>query len=104
MPQARYPVARFDDPHAALVQNFQIRLRGRMVPHVHVHGGRDHHRRRGRQIERGKKIGGDALRELGENVGGGRRDQQRIDGLRHGNMLDRGIDVRLLRSPRRTCR
>ena len=38
--------ARLDDGHAATAQDFQIRLRRRMLPHVDVHGGRDDHRAR----------------------------------------------------------
>ena len=37
--------SRFDDAHAALAQNLKVGLRGRMVPHVHVHGGRHQDRR-----------------------------------------------------------
>ena len=33
--------ARLDDGYTATAQDFQIRLRGRMLPHVDVHGGRD---------------------------------------------------------------
>ncbi len=88
-------VAGLDDPHAALAQDFQIRLRGRMVPHIHVHRGRDHDRRGGRQIKRGQEIAGNALRELGENVGRGGHNQQRINRLRDRDMLDGRVDVGL---------
>ena len=66
-----------------------------MVPHVDVHGRCDHHGSGRSQIKCGQKIVGDALRELGENVGGGRHHQQRVNRLRHRDMLDRRIDVGL---------
>ena len=50
--------------HTALAKDLQVGLRRGMIPHVHVHGGGDHDRSRGRQIERGEKIAGDALREI----------------------------------------
>ena len=64
-----------------------------MVPHIHIHGGRDHYRRSGRQIECGEEIVGDALREFGEDVRGSGHDQQRVDGLGDRDMLDGGVDV-----------
>ena len=76
-----------------------------MVPHVDVHGGSDDDRRGGRQIKRGQKIAGDALREFGEHIGGGGSDQQRVNRLGDGDVLDGGIDIRRARSlARRTCR
>src|SRR4029079_16785225 len=34
---------RRNDPHAASAQNFNVFLGGRVIPHVHVHGGSDDH-------------------------------------------------------------
>ena len=93
MPHARVACAGLDDLHAALPQNLQIRLRGRMIPHVDVHGGRHDNRRGGREIERGQEVAGDALREVSQNVGRGGRDHERVDGLRDRDVLDGGIDV-----------
>ena len=64
-----------------------------MIPHVHVHRGGDHDRNCGRQIKRGKKVSRDALREVRQNVRGGRDDKQRVNGLRHRNVFDGGIEV-----------
>ena len=91
--------AGFDDLHAALAQNLQIRLRRRMIPHVDVHRRSDDDGRGGREIERGQEIAGNALREVRENVGGGGSDDQRIDRLRDRDVLDGGVDIRLCSSP-----
>src|SRR5271157_4316521 len=113
MPHARYPLpgsmtctprisrvisaAGIDDVHAATAQEFQVRVGGRMLPHVDVHGGSDDHGSRGGGIEGAEKIVGDALCELGQYVGGGGSDQESIDGLRNRYVLDCGIEVGLLR-------
>ena len=88
--------AGLNDLHAALAENFEIRLRRGMIPHVHVHRGRDDDGRGGREIERGQKIAGDSLREVRENVGRGGSDDEGIDRLRDGDVLDGGVDVGLM--------
>ena len=98
------PAVRFDDVHTALPQNFQVGARRRVLPHVHVHRRSDDHRRLGRKVQRRQKVVGDALRELGNRVGRCRRHQQRVNRLRHRDVLDRGVEVRLFRRRRRTCR
>ena len=76
-----------------------------MLPHVDVHRRSDHHRRFRGEIQRAEKIVGDAVREFPEDVGGGRRDQEKIDPLRHGDVLDGAFDVGRRRNlPRRTFR
>ena len=70
----------------------QIRLGGRMLPHVDVHRGREHHRAGEGQIERGEEIVRQAVRELRHQVRGGRRDHQQFVLLRHGDMLDGALD------------
>ena len=52
--------------------------------------------RGGGEIERAEEIVGDALGELGDGVGGGRSDQQRVDGLRDRDVFDGGVEVGLL--------
>ncbi len=47
-------------------------------PHMRVHGGRDQHRRVGRQQHRGGEIVGMAARHLGHQVGGRRRHHHEI--------------------------
>src|SRR5208337_1670392 len=69
--------AGLDDVHAAAAQDFHVRLRGRMLPHVDVHGGSDDHGGGGGEIEGAEKIVGDALCELGQDVSGGGSDQER---------------------------
>ena len=98
--------ARFHNFHAALPQDLQVRLRGRMIPHVDVHGGRDDDRRGGREIKSGQKIAGDSLREVSQNVRRRRRDHERINGLRNRNVLDGRVDVgfMLFAAWQRTCR
>ena len=93
MPQARYPEPGSTIFTPRLAQNFQIRLRRGMIPHVHVHRRSDDDRSRGREIKRGEKVAGDALREVRQNVGSGGSNQQSINRLRDGNVLDGGIDI-----------
>ena len=57
--------------------------------------GADHYGRGARQDKSGQKIVRDALRKFGQNVRSRRRDQQQIGALRHGNMFDRGIKIRV---------
>ena len=45
------------------------------------------------RYKRGEEIVGDAARQLGHDIGGGRRDHQRVDALRDGDMLDGAFDV-----------
>ena len=80
--------AGLDDAHAALAQDFKIGLRGRVIPHVHVHCGSDEDRRVRGQIHGGEEIVGDAVSEFGQDVGGGRRDDQRVGPLRFADVLD----------------
>src|SRR5262249_34143883 len=73
--------ARLDKLHSAFPEDFQIVLGCGMLPHVHVHRWRYNDGCGSGQIESGQKIIRDALRELGYQVGCGRSDKQRIDGL-----------------------
>ena len=82
-----------DDVHAARAQHLDIFLRGRVLPHVDVHCRSDDHGGGGGEIERGEEIVGDAARQLGQHVRGGRRDHQGIDALGDGDMLDGAFDV-----------
>ncbi len=50
----------------------------------------------GREVECAEKIVGDALRELGDDVGRGRGNQQSVNRLGNSNVLDRRVEVRLL--------
>ena len=84
---------RIDHIHAARAQRCEILLRRRMLPHIHVHRGRDDHGSFRGEIKRGEKIVGDAVREFSEDVRGGRRNEQQINALRDGDMLDRAFDI-----------
>ena len=96
---------RVDHVNAARAKLLQILLRRRMLPHVDVHGRSDDDRRFGREVKGREKIVGDALREVRENIGGGRRDEQKINSLRDGDVLDGAFDVGRLRAvARRTSR
>ena len=65
-----------------------------MLPHIDVHRGSDHYGRGGGEIKRRQEIVGDALRELGNGVGGGRSDDQAINALRNRDVLDRALHIR----------
>ena len=80
--------SRLDDAHAALAQDFKVGLRGRMLPHVHIHRRRHQHRRVRGQIHGGQKIVGNAVRKFGQDVGRCRSNDQRFGPLRFANVLD----------------
>ena len=86
---SKIAAARLDNMHPTSAQDFQIRLRGRMLPHVHVHRWCDDDRRGSRQIQSAEEIVGDALGEFCQCVGGGGRDQKAVQRLRHRDMFDR---------------
>jgi hypothetical protein len=62
--------------HAVGAQLREVALRRRMQPHGRVHRGRDENGRVRGQVSGRQKIIGDAVGELGEDVGGGGRDEQ----------------------------
>ena len=71
-----------------------------MLPHVDVHR-RSHHNRSGScQIKSSQKIGSQSLSEFPQNISRRRHHGQRINRLRHRNMLHGRIDIGLL-VPRR---
>jgi hypothetical protein len=86
----------FDDPDAALVENLEIRLRCRMIPHVDVHRGRDHDWRSRREIQSGQEIAGNALRELRDHIRSSGHDDEGINRLCDRNVLDGRIQIRFL--------
>src|SRR6185437_15082888 len=83
-------------PHAAFTKDFNVGLRGGVLPHVHVHSRRNHHRSGGGQEESCKEIIGFAMGEFGQNVSRGGRHNERINGLRHRNVFNGGVDIGLL--------
>ena len=68
-----------------------------MLPHIHVHGGSHKNRRGGGQVQGGQEIVGDAVGELGQDIGRGRRNDQRIGPLRLADVLD-AVLLGMLRS------
>ena len=67
-----------NDAHAARAQRLDIFLRRGMVPHVDVHRRSDDDGRSRREIQGGQEIVGDASREFGQGVGGGRGDHEHV--------------------------
>src|SRR5262245_50948787 len=84
----------------ALAQRFDVALCGFVQPHVVIHGWGQHYSPGERQVNRAKKIIGNSVAELGEQVGRSGGDHKQIVILRYANVLD-GAGKRLLRSPRR---
>src|SRR5579863_273902 len=66
-----------------------------MVPHVDVHRRSHHHWRGGRKVQGAEKIVADAAAEFGKNIRGGRRNQQQIRALRHGNVFNGAVEIGL---------
>jgi hypothetical protein len=81
------------------LQQSNILTSGGVRPHLDVHRGRNNHRRRGGNVERGKEIVGDAVREFGQRVRSCRRDEEKIDGLSQLDMLD----LRVISRPEHLC-
>jgi hypothetical protein len=79
---------RIDNVNPTRAKGVQIFLRGRMLPHVDIHGGRDDNRRFGGKIQSGKKVSSNAVRELAENVSGGGCDKKQVDALRYSDVFD----------------
>ena len=55
-----------------------VALRRRVVPHLPVHRRRDEQRALAREAQRREQIVGEAVRELGDEIGGGGRDDDRV--------------------------
>ena len=66
-----------------------------MLEHLGVHRRSKQHRCAGCGVERGQEVVGDAVRQLGDDIRGGRRDQEKVDGRRQGDVLDVGVRARL---------
>ena len=72
-----------------------------MVPHVHVHR-RSHNDRRCRgKVQRGQKVSGHSLREVGKNISSSWGYHERIDRLRDRDVFDGRVDVGFMRFVRR---
>jgi|GEM_PF-7010676 len=67
-----------DEAHAALAQEAHIRLRGRIGPHLAIHGRRDGDRCGRRQTKRGQQIIRETMCEPREEIGRRRRDDDLV--------------------------
>ena len=93
------------DVDAARAKLLQILLRGGMLPHVDVHRRSNDDRSFRGEIQCRKEIARDALREVGEDIGSSRRNEQEVYALRDRDVLDGAFDVGgLPRRQRRTFR
>ena len=88
-------LARLDEPHAARRERVEILAHRLVREHLRVHRRREQHRRPRRGVQRRQEIVGDAVGELADDVGGGRRDEQQIDRRRERDVLDVGVGARL---------
>ena len=80
---------RLDHGHAPPPQERDVGGDGRMVPHAAVHGGRHQHRASRGQQHGGEGVVGEAVRGLGDDVRGGRHDQDGGGALGERDVLDR---------------
>ncbi len=82
---------RIKDDDAALAQNGQIRLHRRMLEHRGVHRRRDDDRAAVGDGIRREGIVGQTDGELGQHVGGGRRDQKQIGPAGQLDVIDAAV-------------
>ena len=75
------PTAGLDDEHAARAQRRDVGLRGRVLPHLGVHRRREHDRAARGEQRVGEQVVGEPVRGAGQQVGGGRGDDDEVGGL-----------------------
>ena len=91
-PSARQiALARLDEARPARRQRIEVLPHRLVREHLRIHRRCDQQRRARRGIERRQEIVGDAVGELADDVGGGRRDQQQINRGRDRDVLDVGV-------------
>ena len=78
---------------AAVAEDGEVGLGGRVVPHVDVHRGGDDDGGGGGEVEGGEEVVGDALGEFCEGGGGGWGYDEGAGGLGLGYVLDGGVLV-----------
>ena len=81
-------LGRAGDVNAALQQGLYVRLCRGAVVHVGVHGGGDHDRSAGGEDRGGDGVVRHAVRDLGDGVGGGERDDHDVGAFSEGNVVD----------------
>src|SRR2546423_282099 len=91
---SQIPIARFDEVDAARHQRVEIPPDGLVLEHVGVHRRREQHRRTRGGIERREEIVREAVREFGDDVGGGRRDEEKVDRRGERDVFDVGVGAR----------
>jgi hypothetical protein len=74
---------------AASAQRLDVGLRRRVLPHRGVHGRRDEKWGTRGQCCAGEEVVGDSLRQLGDHVGGGWRNDERVGDFGQRDVLDR---------------
>ncbi len=84
-----------DKDDAVLAQRRNIPPRRRMLPHADIHRGRNEHLLVGREQHGGGEIAGQALRHLGEEVGGRRRHHDQVGLARKTDMPDLGFVLQI---------
>ena len=67
-----------DDDGAAAAQGGDVLLGGGVLPHLGVHRGGEHHRAARGEQGVGEQVVGEAVGGLGQQVGGGRRDDHQV--------------------------
>lgn len=83
--------AGLDDADAALAESLEVGLRGWVLQHDDVHGGRDDDGRGGGEVHRREEVVSDAVGEFGEDVGRGGRDDEGGRGLGLPYVLDAAV-------------
>ena len=84
-----------DNRDATRFQPREVLDHGRMRIHVHVHRGREGNRALRGEQDRRHDVVGDTDRGLGDYVGAGGRDHDRVGGVGEPDMADLGFLVRL---------
>jgi hypothetical protein len=98
-----------DHMNAIGLKHFQIALRCRMQPHVHVHGRCDQDRQCGGEQHRGGEIVRMTARHLRHQVGGGRCNDHKVRIAGKADMADIGLvltveEIRMRALPRKRGR
>jgi hypothetical protein len=93
VPARKRAARRADDPRPARGDRLDVRLRGRMLPHVHVHRGRDDDRRARREQDGGEEVVGDPVCHLRDQVCGRGGEHDDVGRIGEADVTD----LRLLR-------
>src|SRR5205085_11521546 len=75
-----------DEFDTARLEFFNVLLSGVMLPHFSIHGWRDQNRRARGERNRRERMTGQTMRELCDDVCGGRRDQEQVCAIRESDV------------------